>query len=363
MLWALIAAWPLREARLRLIALPETDFAMDVKRLREADRVGEAMVVAESLARTMPSVHGTALDREWGFAREARESWLRKVKDGGWGALTGRGTSGSALAGAMAGDLVAVGDVRDLVIEGAKKFVGAENDPVIAALSSAGLATTLAPPVDWVPSLLKWARRNGALGDDLGADVVLMVQDRSILRAGGFLWDVASISHGASPGGALTILSGAHSTGDVSRLAAFVSNDQDGAAALILLHDSGGMGASAQVGTDLITNAPNAGVAAAREGALVLASRRGSAGRVFLQSAAAKPLLGGHPLVRLAGGIGYGHPARRMARAWERAEHSLTTLTVGSACWVALEGVVLCGCVWRRGRDKHGPRSRMGSLP
>lgn len=336
-LWALIANLPLRDARARLLALPEMDHAMEVKALREEGRLGEAVVVADSIALTMEVFKGTALDRERRFTLEARESWLRKVKDAGWAALTGEGTTGSALAGAAASDMLAVGDVRDLIIEGAKKaWPGGEDaDPVMVELSALGLATTLAPPVDAVPSLLKWARRNGALTDELGSEVIAMVRDKRIFAAGGLLWDVSAIAKGASPGGAITILRGATSSEDVARLAACVRRGPHGAAALIMTE---GVGAAALAG------APSRGIAAAREGVVIDASRRGSAGRVFLQSAAVKPLLRGHPLVRFAALAPVDTPALTVARVMERAERNLAWWIGLAAAWVVLElGLAVCG--------------------
>ncbi len=344
-LWVCAAEWPAHAARERLRALPESDFAMDVKALREEGRLGEALVVADSFARTMPSVHGTALDRERRYTLEARESWLRKLKDAGWGALTGEGTSGSALAGAVSSDLVTVGDVRDLIIEGAKRLVGAESDPVISALSGVGLATTLAPPIDSAVSVLKWARRNGALRDELGSEVVRMAQDRSILQAGGLAWDVSTLVDRATPSGAITILRGCRTSGDVARVARMVSQNPDGAAALIV---------TGEVGAGVITGAPNDGVAAAREEVVVLASQK-RAGRVFLQSAAVKPILRGHPLTRLLGGVGRGYPARMVVELLQRADGWLGWLIAGSTAWCGMELAVVGWFGW------HGRPRRSGA--
>ncbi len=340
LLWALVVNVPLRDARSRLLALPEVDHAAEVKTLREEGRLGEALVVADSISLTMGTFHGTALDRERRLTLEARESWLRKVKDAGWAAVTGNGTSGSALAGSTASDMLAVGDVRDLIVEGVKHAWpgGDDADPVMVELSTLGLATTVAPPVDAVPSILKWARRNGALSDELGAEVVAMVRDKRIFAAGGLMWDVSTIARGASPGGAVTILRGAKSSEDVARLAACVKRGPHGAAALVLTEE---------VGAKTLTSAPSRGIAAAREGVVVDASRRGSAGRVFLQSAAVKPLLRGHPLVRAAALLPTEAPALLASRGIQKTERGLWV-------WVSLAGVwatgelAWLGARWRR---------------
>lgn len=344
LLWALLANLPLRAARARLLTLPETDHAMEVKALRDQGRLGEALVVADALALTMQTFHGTALDRERRLTLEARDSWLRKLKDAGWAAISGNGTSGSALAGATASDLLAVGDVRDLLVEGAKKAWpgGDDADPVIVELSALGLATTLAPPVDAVPSLLKWARRNGALTDELGAEVVAMIRDKRIFAAGGLLWDVSAISRTASPGGAVTILRGAKSSKDIARLTACVDRSPHGAAALILTEG---------VGANTLTDAPSRGIAAARESTLIEASRRGSAGRVFLQSAAVKPLLHGHPLTRAAAMLPTDQPALIVSRAMEATERGLWWWTGLAGLWMCVE-VAWVVAHWRRSHSR-----------
>jgi hypothetical protein len=319
---------------------------MTVKALRDEGRLGEALVVADSVALTMSTFRGTALDRERRLTLEARESWLRKLKDSGWAAMTGKGTTGSALAGSTASDMLAVGDVRDLIIEGTKKALpgGDDADPVIVELSTLGLATTLAPPVDAVPSLLKWARRNGALSDELAHEVVAMVREKRMRAGGGLLWDVSTLVRGASPGGAVTVLRGAKSAKDVARLAAIVTHSPHGAASLILTED---------VGPQALTNAPSPGIAAARERLLIDASRRGSAGRVFLQSAAVKPLLRGHPLARAAAWSGAAEPARTAAHALHLSEKRLSLWIGLAAGWCGVEVVVLARAMWKQRRPAN----------
>lgn len=334
LLWALVANLPLRAARARLLALPEADHAATVRALREQGRYGEAIVVADSIALTMSVVHGTALDREREAARRQSESWAGKLKDAGWAAATGEGTSSSALAGAMASDALVVGDVRDLVIEGARHAWpgGDDADPVIVELSTIGLATTLAPPIDAVPSLLKWARRNGALTDELGAEVVAMARDKQLFAAGGLLWDVAGITRRASPGGAMTILRGVRSSEGVARLAACVQRGPHGAPALILTDG---------VGSAVLTDAASRGLAAAREDVVIDASWRGSAGRDFLQSAAARPLLRGHPLTRVVARVPAGAPAIATARVLRGTEAGLAWWIAGVCAWLALEAALM----------------------
>ena len=194
------------------------------------------------------------------------------------------------------------------------------------------------PPVDAVPSLLKWARRNGALTDELGSEVIAMVRDQRIFAAGGLLWDISAIAKGASPGGAITILRGSKSSEDVARLAACVRRGPHGAAALIMTEG---------VGAATLAGAPSRGIGAARESVVIEASRRGSAGRVFLQSAAVKPLLRGHPLVRFAALAPVDTPAFTVAHAMGQTERNLAWWIGLAAAWVVLElGLAVRGVMY-----------------
>src|SRR4029077_8893222 len=66
-------------------------------------------------------------------------SYLRKVKDVGLGALSGRGTSIESLVGAVAADFFVVGDVRDLLIQGGRYVLDGETDEVVLILSGVGI--------------------------------------------------------------------------------------------------------------------------------------------------------------------------------------------------------------------------------
>ncbi|HNV68889.1 MAG TPA: hypothetical protein PKO06_04265, partial [Candidatus Ozemobacteraceae bacterium] len=64
------------------------------------------------------------------------------------GYVLGEVTDPASLAGCTAGDLMVWGDVRDLIKNGYVYCTGGETDTLIVALSSIGLATTLAPHLD-----------------------------------------------------------------------------------------------------------------------------------------------------------------------------------------------------------------------
>lgn len=95
----------------------------------------------------------------------------RNARGAAWGFATGSADGPAALAGSVAADLTVVGDVRDLVGEGAKIARGEEHSDLLLGLAAAGLAATAvtyasgggAAPIRFGVSVLKAARRAGTL--------------------------------------------------------------------------------------------------------------------------------------------------------------------------------------------------------
>ncbi|GLK57076.1 hypothetical protein JOD31_003109 [Methylopila capsulata] len=93
------------------------------------------------------------------------------------GFATGSADGPAALAGAVASDLTVIGDVRDLVGEGAKIVRGEEHSDLMIALAAAGVGLTAATvasggaaaPAKVGVSILKAARRAGTLTADFAA--------------------------------------------------------------------------------------------------------------------------------------------------------------------------------------------------
>jgi hypothetical protein len=76
----------------------------------------------------------------------------------------------------VASDLVVFGDVRDLTRQGLAWSRGDATDPVLVALSTAGLVLTFAPQVGLGNALMKVARRAGTLTNALAGGVVTLVR-------------------------------------------------------------------------------------------------------------------------------------------------------------------------------------------
>jgi hypothetical protein len=176
LLYALASDTGARLARLELASLPEFDYAGEVAYLRSAGRFGEALVVADAGLDSADSAAKPAIQKERDTTVAAQGSYLRKVKDVGLGALSGRGTSIESLVGAMAADFFVVGDVRDLLIQGGRYVLDGETDEVVLILSGVGIATTIAPEVDWIPSVLKAAKKTGAMSKAMGEWIIAMAK-------------------------------------------------------------------------------------------------------------------------------------------------------------------------------------------
>src|SRR5688572_21831100 len=210
---------PARLARLQLRSLPDFDYISEVQRLREQQRFGEAMLIGDA---GLKEVTGDAHDRlysELEKTRQYRDSNWRRLKLAARGAVIGQGETLEELVGAVSADFLVVGDVRDLLIQGARYAVDKEADELIVLLSGVGLATTVAPQVDWMAAVLKVARKTGTMSRKLGESLIVMLRHAKttgnyseLTKLGDDLW---LLSKKASPAGALQIIRHADTPGDI----------------------------------------------------------------------------------------------------------------------------------------------------
>lgn len=309
---------PARLARLTLAALPEMDYSKEVATLREQGRFAEAIVIADAgLSWTDGPGNGAKraeIERQRQLTVDEQASWLRRAKDVGWGALSGRGESIEQLVGAIAADMFIVGDLRDLVIQGGTWASGGDPDALIVALSTVGVVLTIAPEIDWVPALLKVARKAGAVTDGLKEFIVRGVKLRRTEALAGAFGDVTKLATKASPAGAIRILKLADNEKDLAKLAAFVErNGTRGGAALLI---TGREGAAMVRG-----EAALAGAAVRMSDDVVLAAaRKGPAGARFLASPSARVLTRPHWLLGFGKGVWKGNvpeAVKQIARAMD----------------------------------------------
>lgn len=342
LLWVVAVDTPARLARLELASMPGFDYAKEVQSLRLANRFGEAEMVARSGLEQVddagnPVLTGddrARLDNELVQTLAEQDSWLRRAKDAGLGALSGRADSLEGLIGAVAADFFVVGDVRDLVIEGGKLALDGESDEVVLALSGVGLATTLAPEVDWAPSLLKAARRAGTLTRRLGEQIVTFVRQGKKGEIVKVLEDAATLSKKASPGGAMRMLRHAENADELSLLARFVEHNPGGALAL---HVGGERGAT------IVKDAAKLGAeeGARAERALARAAAKGERGVEFLGTRAGRTLLKPHMLVGLTKALWKGNAAKLAQQLVDRlGAHAMWALPL-LAAWCFVELVLI----------------------
>jgi hypothetical protein len=214
---------PAADARRELAALPDFDFMAEARALRAQERYSEALLVLDAATDLGPSaLAGSARHLKAEIELE-RDDLVRRLRAAGQGALTGTGDSVEALTGAVVADLLVIGDVRDLVIQGHRALRGEETDAVIVALSGAGLALTLAPALDLGAAILKLARRAGALGDAFARRLLRLARgaldDGAVAPLTRTLDDAASLARSARPAAALSILRHLDDPADLARAA------------------------------------------------------------------------------------------------------------------------------------------------
>jgi hypothetical protein len=351
LLWAVAIDTPARLARSALARLPDFDYAAEASYLRAAGRYGEAIMVADEGLRDLAGPKREALLAQRDAIAAEQSSWVRKAESVGLGAISGRGDSLESLLGAVAADMLVVGDVRDLLVQGARYVVDGEADPLIVALSGVGLATTLAPEVDWVPSVLKVARKTGSMSRRMGEEILLSLKrggKASEDALGSMMKDVASISRRASPAGAARVLRRADSASELASLARFVERQPSGAFALHVLGDEGAQlvksGAKNEIKTEIKLaarsgeHAAEAGLASER--AMLQAARKGPAGAAWLRTAG-RAALRPHPLLGLAKGLYKGNIERLAARVTQELDPRAWWVLPLLAAWTFLEGAML----------------------
>lgn len=176
-------AWHLRAAADDPAALATLRLAS----VADAERIGaglDAAVAAgdDDLAQSFLALaeeRGVAVspERRAAVAALADTAPRRALVEAATGFVSGEGAGMAGLAGALAGDLVGYGDLRDLWREGGRLARGETYDPLLLGLATAGLALTGATivslgssvPVHAGTTTLKLAARTGKLSRPLAA--------------------------------------------------------------------------------------------------------------------------------------------------------------------------------------------------
>lgn len=182
------------------------------------------------------------LDREANI--ELNSFWAR-ARSFARGAATGMPTDGASMLGSLSLDLFAVGDVRDLAVQGWRQMRYGTGDPVIMALSAIGLTMTLAPEIDWAPALMKALKRTGALSE--GFLRGLKDASRTALRTGRFegvtrmVTDVGRTARRLGPGPLQGVMRNVDSAEDLSKITKASEKDATDTYAIVTLFGKNGV--------------------------------------------------------------------------------------------------------------------------
>ncbi len=150
-------------------------------------------------------------ERRAAVAALAETAPRRALADAATGFISGEGAGMAGLAGAVAGDLVGYGDLRDLWREGGRFARGEAYDPLLLGLATAGLALTGATvvslgasvPVHAGTTTLKLAARTGKLSRPLAARLTRSAgaaidrEGLSVVTAAAGRLDIAALRQGA----------------------------------------------------------------------------------------------------------------------------------------------------------------------
>lgn len=328
-LWTLGSDAASRAARLTLARFPDADMLSEVRTLREEGKFDEAILVADAAIASNSGDRAKTLIDERDAAQRERDSLWRKAKDVGRGAVTGSGDSLEALAGAVATDFFLIGDIRDLTIQGYRGAMGQETDELIILLSSVGVATTLAPEVDWAPSILKALRKLGAMSDNLAHTLLTWLRRGEKANLERVFQDVDELAVRAGPGGATALIKHADDPADIARMRAFAAARPHGA---FTMYRTG------REGMSLLRAAEGSATSARRAAdAASVAARKEPAARAFLGSKAARVLIRPHPIVGVAKTFSKGTLGDVIARAVERLDPTAWWLVPALAAWCGVE--------------------------
>lgn len=183
----------------------EAQLALDEARIPDAIELAEAADCPEQLS---------AATSRWNDLSAV----FQRCVDGVW---TGRGEDGAGVTCAIASDLLVLGDVRDLTRQGAAWLRGDDTDTLLIALSTAGIVLTFAPQAGAGTSLLKGARRAGAVSEPLAKSVAKLAQERAWRPLAALLTDAGRISVKLGPARATRLLRYAEDADELAALARF----------------------------------------------------------------------------------------------------------------------------------------------
>ncbi len=307
-------------------ALEPYPFCDEADRALLEDRLSDALELAEAGGCEAQEAQARA---RW----ESLSAHLERCWQGVW---TGRGEDATGVGCAVASDLVVFGDVRDLTRQAVAWGHGDDTDPVLVALSTAGLVLTFAPHVGAGNALLKVARRAGTLSSGLARSVTTLLGQRAWRPLGDLFADAGRIGGKLGSGRATRALAYADTPAELATLARYVDRMPHPLLGLRL-----GGKRVASLGDDALYR---------------VGLTRGPAGLQLVAERGSRALLSRQPLLIWAAKSVHKHPEALAAFLLAAASWILTWATWP---WVlALSGLaVLAGvALWPRRRRRREPR-------
>ncbi len=335
LVWVLVLDNPARLTRLQLALMPGYNYTAEAERLRSEQRYAEALTVVDT---GMDDADGAERRDILTLRRQIaaeRRSVLRRLKEAGKGALTGRGESAEALLGAVGTDFFILGDIRDLAIEGTKQVVDGESDKLILGLSTVGVATSAWSAAGGTGiaaeagvNILKIARKTGSLSRKMVDKLMVLVRSaRRTKNADGLAKVAVNTGRLAKYGGpsfALHTLKYVDSPADLAKLTKQLGKRGDLAFAV---HVTKGEG---------VTHLVKRGDRAAD--AVVAAAKHGDHGRAWLRAGNGR-LFKPHPFLGLAKGLRKGTITNAAQRFTNESDRYGSYMIAGAFLWFCLEAL------------------------
>ena len=125
-------------------SLRDYDYIAEIRELESEGRLGEAEHLADFVLEGSSITNRDELAAIREGINRKRTAFRNRAYRVVRGFVVGEGISVEELSGAVVSDFLLWGDIRDLAKQGYYKVTGKETDPVVAALASVGVLTSLA---------------------------------------------------------------------------------------------------------------------------------------------------------------------------------------------------------------------------
>jgi len=202
--------------------LPEYPLQVAVEMIQQ-NRLEEARLLAQFSRQYLPvdpQYSSTAIDMDVENKLSSTSYLVERFIEG---AITGEPVDTPGLLGTVALDMMVIGDVRDLLVQGYKEFDTGQGDEVIMGLSAAGLFLTLAPELSWGPSMFKTFWRGRRFSEPFQRQIKAALKqarktdDYSSLQR--LMGDFTDVFDSLGSGPAMAVFKRVNSTEDLALLA------------------------------------------------------------------------------------------------------------------------------------------------